>query len=101
MTARKFSLDDFKKWMESQKDDHEEPKQPRKVSELIGIQVESKVSERKLIAKMVVEDGEPDDIALDFINEGGTIVDVNGRNFLIEVESGTFYIERHCIRRMY
>jgi hypothetical protein len=100
MRAPKFSLDDFKKWMESQKDDHTEQPQPKRASDLIGVQVESKVSERKLIARMVPEDGEAEDLALDFLTEGGVIADVNGKDFLIEVESGTFYITRHCVRRV-
>jgi len=100
MQAPKFSLDDFKKWMEFQKDGHEGQGQPKRTSDLIGIQVESKVSERKLIARMVPENGEAEDLALDFINEGGIVVDVNGKNFLIEVDSGTFFIARHCIRRV-
>jgi len=100
MRATKFSLDDFKKWMESQKDDHDEQTQLKRASDLIGVQVESKVSERKLISRMVPEDGEAEDLALDFLAEGGVITDVNGKDFLIEVESGTFYIPQHCIRRL-
>ena len=101
MTHKPYlSLDDFKKWMEQQ--EAETPFQSehdRKKHDLIGVQVESKVGAKKLVAKMTPEDGEAEDLALDFLEFGGVISDTEGKNFLIEVDSGYFRIARHYVRR--
>lgn len=91
-----FSLDDFKKWMRKHDD---EPKMERQAASLVGITVEAKVSARKIAEKMQTEDGDTEELAIEFVNYGGTILDVDGKNFLIEVDSGTFHILRNYVRR--
>ena len=95
-----FSLDDFKKWMRNHNEDesaqtHAEPKQ----SSLIGTVVESKIDEDRIQAKMKNPDGHPEDLSLEFFENGGVISDVDGKHFLIEVDSGSFLIHRAFVRR--
>jgi len=96
MSRPNFSLDDFKKWMKDHGDfsvEHFERKS------LEGTLVESKISSRKLAERMVIEKGNLHEIAQDFKKNGGIIVEVNDRNFLVKVDSGTFYIPRKYVTR--
>jgi len=93
-----FSFDDFRKWMKDQNDQGDSHiKRPKK--SLIGTIIESKVSLKKLISKMDLDEGDSYEVACDFHENGGTIVQVDGKNFLIEVDSGLFYIRRVYVRR--
>lgn len=92
-----FSLDDFKKWMKDQKD-LEPMDKPQRHKDILGTWVESKVRVRKLLDHMSAEMGDSHELAADFKHNGGTIEDVNGKNFLIEVSSGRFIIPRHLVR---
>lgn len=95
MSNRRFSLDDFKKWMRSQND--ETPQMEYK--SLVGVSVEPKVGPKRIAEKMMTDDGNPEDLALEFKELGGTIVGTEGKDFLIEVESGSFCIARNYVRR--
>jgi len=95
MTKPNFSLDDFKKWMK-------EPKHfslERKIKSLEGTTIESKISAKKLSEKMIAEEGEAEELAKDFFKNGGTINEVNDTNFLVEVDSGLFYIARKYVKK--
>jgi len=87
-----FSLSDFKKWMESQQN-QEAPK-----PNLVGTTVESKVSVRKLVARMESED-DLEELARDFKKNGGIIAEVDGHRLMIECDSGTFTIHRTYVKR--
>lgn len=97
MDDSQFSLDDFKNWMKSQ---GEYVSKMNKRNAVIGVMVESKVVPNKLINKMFPEDGNIFELTKDFKRSGGKIIDVDGKNFLIEVDSGTFYIAKQFIRKM-
>ena len=97
MMEPNFSLDDFKKWMRGQKDLSPLDK-PKRHRDVLGTWVESKVSVRRLLDTISSEIGDLDEIAADFKQNGGTIEDVDGKNFLIEVKSGQFSILRHYVR---
>lgn len=96
-----FSLHEFKDWLSAQKDlsdffnidRDEDPKDT-----LIGREVTPKVSEKKLLQKIKAEHGEPVDLVTDLLESGGTITDTEGKNLLVEVESGSFYIPRFCVK---
>jgi len=93
----KFTLENFKKWMNKQGDSsssHMEYKKP-----LVGTQVESKIDADRLAEKIHPEEGEPEDLIESFLEEGGAIMDVDSKNFLIEVETGSFRIHRCYVRR--
>jgi len=90
----KFSLDNFKRWMKDHDEDHtlEKPVAP----ELIGSMVESKFSAKKILAKMECETDNPEEVARSFAKSGGKIVEVDGKNYLIETDVGSF-----CIKSCY
>lgn len=94
----RLSFDDFKKWMDQQ-ETFSPFEKPIKNKEHVGTLIESKISRRKLIEKIMPEEGEKEDLALDFIQEGGKVTDMDGKYFLVEVASGTFYIARHYTRK--
>ena len=91
-----FSPEDFKKWMEQ--NDKEEAKK-QKQNNLIGLTVETKLSAKRLAANIEPKDGNLHELVADFHKFGGTIYDVEGKNFLIEVDSGFFYIPRFLVKR--
>lgn len=95
-----FPIDEFKRWMKDHSAEHEDIfDKPKAGKKFVGTAIKSKVGLRKLLSKMQPESGNLDELALDFVNENGTIIDVDGRMFLVEVSSGEFYIERHYVRR--
>jgi hypothetical protein len=90
-----LSLDDFKKWMNTQKEFT--PKMEKKFP--IGVQVESKINAKKLSSVMVLENGQENRVIKDFLKNGGKITEVNGKEFLIEVTMGSFCINRNYVRQ--
>lgn len=93
-----FLLENFKKWMAGQASEHIDDCTKCKRS-FVGLTVESKIEADHLIKKINVEDGIPEEIIEDFIENGGQVVDVDSKNFLIEVESGSFYVHRCYVRK--
>ena len=93
----KFSLDEFKRWMKENSSNSpliERPKNP-----LIGIQVESKISFKRLLEKILDQNGDLEEIAHDFHKNGGTILESEDKRFCIEVKSGSFFIHRAYVTR--
>lgn len=94
MNNNLFRLENFKKWMTEQK-----PLATTQ-SKLIGLKVESKIKNVKRIAKNIQSnDGDIIEMADDFIKDGGQIVEVENKDFLIEVDSGIFQIHRCFVRK--
>ena len=88
-----FSLNDFKKWMDSQSDYTMRKHQ-------IGTKVESKISLKKLIDRIEPEEGDlVEFLAKDFKRNGGTLAQMDGQAFLIEVDTGSFVISRLFVKR--
>ncbi len=84
-----FSLNDFRKWMTKQKDQPSRNEQ----SNLIGTFVEPRLSARKTATKMKSQDSDIQEMAIDFKNYGGLVLEMDKeQNVLIEVDSGTFKI---------
>jgi len=93
-----FSLNDFKKWMASQTD--KPASKSRHYSELVGLQVESKISTKRLLSKMTAEEGDLHEMARDFRQYGGVILDADkDDNLTIEVDSGTFIVPKFFVRK--
>ena len=80
----------FKDWVSG----FEFPKINRKKNYLIGLEVYPKVRTKKLIKKIIPQEGNLSDLVTDFKNKGGEILQVEGKNFIIEVYSGSFSIPR-------
>lgn len=87
-----FNFGDFKKWMKHQNDE-------KSKTNMIGLQVESKIPFKRLISRIESQVGEIEEIAKDFKKNGGTISNVDGQNVIIEVNSGSFIIHRMYIKR--
>lgn len=87
-----FNLNDFKKWMHTQKEES-----PLKQN-LMGLHVESKVGFKRLISRMDVQEGEEEELAKEFKHHGGVIADIDEHNFLIEVDSGSFIIHKMYVK---
>jgi hypothetical protein len=101
MSNRRLSLHDFKKWFSEQKDlseffnismDKEDP-----LDKYIGCAARSKVGEEKLLERIETED-DPATLVTEFLDSGGTIMCFEGKKVQIEVDSGTFFIPRFCVK---
>ncbi len=96
----KFSLENFKKWMKNQEPSSDQMSQHMCRSKpFVGTTVESKIDAERLVTKVDPEEGNPEDLIESFLENGGTIIDVDAKNFLIEVETGSFHIHRCYVRR--
>lgn len=100
-----FSLQDFKNWLSQtpQQEDLTEffdlsARTDEGKPSLVGKDVVAKVSPKKLLEKIEPEEGEARELVRDLIENGGAILEVKEKNVLVEVESGSFYIPRFCIR---
>lgn len=102
---KKLSLHDFKNWLSDQDNDGcmkeffnidpidaENP-----YAKYIGCEVKSKVSEGKLYDK-VETDGNQDELIYEFIQNGGTIVETDGKMLTVETEVGQLTLPRFCVK---
>jgi len=100
----KFSMHEFKDWLSKQNgmdsffnlSEATEGEDPR--AKFVGCQVQAKVSRNKLMEKIESETADSGDLVDELIENGGTIIDLNGKNLLIEVDSGTFLMPRFCFK---
>lgn len=103
MKNKPMSLNEFKNWLGEQKDlggyftinrakivDDESEK-------FVGKSCRSKVSENKLLER-IKTDEDAEQIVREFLEEGGTVLGIEGKNIQIEVESGTFTLPRFCVK---
>jgi hypothetical protein len=102
MTQQKpLSLKDFKNWFAEQKDMSEffnigkEPEDPN--AKFIGKKVRPKVSESKLMDRIVTDD-DPEELVVEFMSEGGKILEIEGKMVYIETSSGQFQLPRFCVK---
>ncbi len=89
-----FSFDNFKKWIKEQKEFDSKIKKEFPIGEL----VESKIGPKKLVKFMTLEDGQENRVVKDFMKNGGKIKEINGKEFLVEVTMGSFYIPKNYVR---
>jgi hypothetical protein len=90
MSKRPHSLDDFKKWMESQDEPPTTPVKEKVVEETA--KVHSKISPRKLAVKMTADEGDEEELAEDFARNGGIVIESTEETLLIAVDAGQFYL---------
>ena len=90
-----FNFSDFRKWIHNQDLESVEMNKPSHN----GLTVESKVSPKHLLAQIKPEDGDAKELVKNFIENGGTVRGIDGTNFLIEVESGSFCVNRRYVKR--
>lgn len=94
--APQFSLYDFKKWM-----GHNGVERfgmaGRRKSE--GAEVEPRLPLKRFANKMEADEGDIVEMAHEFRDNGGLVIEANGDTFMIKVANGTFRIPRSCVRR--
>lgn len=91
-----LSVDGFKKWM-----NENEVKRIglQKETDDGGFWVEPRVSTRKIMSRIDIEDGDAFDVAEDFRDNGGKVMQMDGDLFLIEVDAGSFMVPRRYCRK--
>lgn len=99
MDDDKFSLDNFKKWMRHDKSIAPKMKMERTEETFIGLEVEPKISIKRLSSVIEIDNGLTEEVIADFKKNGGRITSVEGKNFMIECDSGSFVIARHYVTR--
>lgn len=98
-----FSLNDFKNWLSNQSDlseffDLSNRTAAKPGDDMIGSEIYAKVSGKKLLEKIRAKEGDPETLVDDLLENGGMILALEGKDLLIEVESGSFYLPRFCVR---
>jgi len=95
----KFNLDQFRRWMRKDQKEHIVDRPPTNESDLMGTYVISKVPLTKLLEKIKCEN-DLEDIASEFSEDGGEIINTEEKMFEIQVPSGeTFTILRYYVKR--
>jgi len=108
MRRPNFSMNEFKDWLSKQEDmkkffdlnEEEEVRVAKPKNKFLGKEVVAKMSRNKLEETIEPQEADADiDQLLDELMEtGGVITGINGRNLVIEVESGTFQMPRFCVK---
>lgn len=85
--------DDFKRWIKRQ------PEFDSKIQQknLVGMTVETKFKGKRISKHMVIESGSPSKVLREFIEQGGTIKEVDEDELMIEVSCGTFQINKKFV----
>ncbi len=97
----RFSLDEFKKWLSSQeelKEFFDIGRQEKVDDGMVGCEVYSRISRKKLAGRMRAHRGDLDDMIEEFSEDGGFVTGTDKEDLLIEVASGTFHIQKFCVR---
>ena len=103
MTNHKYlSVNGFRNWLSTQKDisdffnigldRHDENE------ELVGKFVKARASTKKLLEKIECDADDPEILVEEFVHNGGTILEVQDKSLLIEVESGSFLLPKFCVK---
>lgn len=101
--SKPISLNEFKNWLSEQKDlgnffnINRDGSVEDENEKYIGRACRSKVSEQKLIEK-IETDQDPEGLVREFLEEGGSVLSIEGKKIEIETESGTFYLPRFCVK---
>jgi len=85
--------DNFKKWMKTNGEEFDVSIE----QSLIGMDVETKFSGKRMLRKITIESGDAVRVAKDFVEHGGVIEKVDGDEYLISVNSGSFYTNKNNV----
>lgn len=88
-----LNADDFRKWMRH----HPEFDTSMKQKGLVGLNVETRVAQKRLAKHVTVEVGSLHRVTKDFVENGGVIKEVNDDEYLVEVRSGMFQINKKYV----
>ena len=87
-----FDLNNFKKWIKNHEDSNLNSE-----SVLVGINVESKFSSKKIVKHMSADEGCLQKMAKEFSENGGVVKESEGEELLVEVASGRFYVNKKYV----
>lgn len=87
----KFSLGNFEKWLKEE--------MARDISFAIGEHVYPKISFKKIIERVEIEDGDAFEIAKSFRKLGGKILTVENDHILVKCKKGKFFINENDITK--
>ena len=99
-----FSLFGSRKWMSDKHDsdltnffniEESEKSSREEAGKLLKPRIKDK---EKLSRKIKVSEGDKEEIAEEFIEKGGILLEEKGDNYLVEVSCGCFYIAKICIK---
>ena len=82
-----FNINEFKRWMK----DHDDPDGTPKKTKFVGTSVESKYDFDRLAQYAESENDDLLDVLEEFVENGGTVVNVDGSWLSIQVESGGMF----------
>lgn len=85
---RFLNPDDFRRWMKS----HQEDDPAR--ADVVGMSVEARHCGRRTARIITLESGRAGRVVREFIQGGGVVKAVDGDEYLVEVASGSFYINK-------
>lgn len=85
-----FNADNFRKWMKNHPEESEN-------TDMTGSEVQAKYHVKKMMNNMCVESGKPGRVIREFMDGGGTVKSVSGNEYLIEVRSGEFTINKKFV----
>ena len=92
MDFTKLNADNFKKWIKNQ-DEFDTTLE----NDIIGASVETKFGRKKISHHVIIENGIPAKVIKEFLENGGTLKQINGDDYLIEVNSGCFFINKKYV----
>jgi len=86
-----FNLNEFKKWMSESPDQNNH-------NDIIGKQIESKISFKKLLMTTEVIEGEDKKVLKEFHTNGGYVIEKNGNILTIETTKGKIETHKMYVR---
>ena len=94
----RFSLQDFKEFLSKDEDMKKFFEiSPSSDDDISGVEAMPKVSKKKILENIEVETGDVDEVVEEFMKNGGSIVESEGKKYLITTESGDFRIPMFCV----
>lgn len=82
--------DGFRRWMKR----HQDEEAAELKSSMIGASVEAKHCGKRTARSITIESGRVGRVVREFIQGGGVVRDIDGDEYLVEVPSGSFYINK-------
>jgi len=88
-----FNPDDFRRWMKKQDDECS-----AEGNSVVGAFAEARYCGKRIARNITLESGRAGKVVREFVTSGGVVKEVDGEEYLIEVESGSFYIHKRNVR---
>ena len=90
---RFLNPDDFKRWMRK----HDDEEASQESASLVGSSVEAKHCGKKTAQCITLESGRAGRVVREFVQSGGVVKAIDGEECLVEVSSGSFYINKRNV----